>query len=640
MIKYLKNQTLEAILWLFSSLIIVSALVYRIYALNWIGVIISLVLALSFWLGLISLISRGTNYPARTKIQVKLIGGWNLILLIAYPLIALGALYVLWQSRSDGALVSPWTVVPGYFFLLYGLATAILLTLIIRAQKNTALHSLNFILIAIHYLLSFIVAVIVYKIGYGYDPFVHQATMELIDKQGAVDPKPFYYLGQYGLIITIHKLTGLSIIILDKLLVPVLAALFIPLALKTFIRKHFANNPWSQLLFLTALIIPFGFFILSTPQNLAWFFLLLAVLYSSTDYRLTLVLALATCLIHPLAGIPALALGLLLLTQHYSLKIGPMLTKMSYIITWLLVFLGIPLAFYLSGQAQITWSLNSYSSFLITLAPHFSLPYQESWWLNLVYFFGQNLQLIITLLILSGVIIIYRRHDNNFKLTAPLIIAIATLGAYFLVSQLSFNLIAYEQNDFAQRLIKLIVILCLPAIIIFLENLTDKVLEQNKFYRRSALLLLIALITTSLYLSYPRSDHYYNSKAYAVSASDQLAVNWIESQATKPYIVLANQQTSAMALRTFGFNRYQNGVYFYPIPTSGPLYQYFLSMVYDQASRETMTEAINLAQVDEAYFVLPKYWWAFSQILAEAKLSADSWQKIGEGQSYVFKYTR
>jgi len=640
MIKYLKNQPLEATLWLFSSLIITSALVYKVYSLNWIGVIISLVLALSLWLGLIRLISQKAEYTPQSKIQLKSLGTWDLILLITYPIIILGALYLLGQSRSDEALVSPWTTVPGYFFVLYFSATAILLSLIIRAQKNTVLHSLNLILIVIHYLLSFIIAVIVYKIGYGYDPFIHQATMDLIDKQGAVEPKPFYYLGQYGLIVTIHKLTGLSIVILDKLLVPVLAAIFLPLALNTFIKKHFTNNTWSQLLLLTVLIIPFGFFILSTPQNLAWLFLALTVLYSAIDYRLALILALATCLIHPLAGIPAVALGLLLLVNHYRPKVNQKIIKISYRAIFLLVLLGIPTAFYLSGQSEIVLSLNSYSSFLITLAPHLALPYKETWLLNLMYFYGQNLQLFITLLILSGSIIIYRRHSNNLKLTAPLLIAVATLGAYFLVSQLSFNLIAYEQNDFAKRLIMLIVILCSPAIIMALENLTAKILTQNKFYRFSALILLLSLITTSLYLSYPRADHYYNSKAYAVSASDQLAVNWIEKQTTNPYIVLANQQTSAMALRTFGFNRYYNNIYFYPIPTSGPLYQYFLDMVYNEASSETMNEAMDLAQVNEAYFVLPKYWWAFSQILAEAKLSADSWEKIGDGQSYVFKYTK
>jgi len=640
MIKYLKTKPLEALLGLFSTVIIVSAGVYKIYALNWTGVIISLVLGLVFWLGFIKIVAKNTVYNSKEKIQIKSlkIGHW--ILIISYLLISLAALYTLWQSRSGEALVSPWAVIPNYFFILYALATAILLFLIIKAQNNKTLYSLNLILISLHYLFSFIIAVIIYKIGYGYDPFIHQATMELIDKQGAVEPKPFYYLGQYGLLVIIHKITGLSLVILDKLLVPIMAALFLPLALNDFINKYFSKNKYRQLLFLIALVIPFSFFILSTPQNLAFLFLLLAVLYGATNYRLTLVLALAACLIHPLAGVPALVLSLLLIINHNQFRINKSLIKIGYLVLFILAFLGLPLAFYLSGQSQLVWNLNSYSSFLISLAPTLSLPYKETWLLNLAYFYGQNLQLIITLLILAGAYLTYRRHRQDFKLTAPLSVALAVLGSYFLVSQLSFNLIAYEQNDFARRLIMLVVILSFPAILLTLGNLTGRIFEQNKFYKISWLIILTTLITASLYFSYPRQDHYYNSKAYAVSTSDQEAVNWIENQTKNPYIVLSNQQTGAMALRSFGFDRYYHNLYFYPIPTSGPLYQYFLDMVYVQANRETMNKAMDLAQVNEAYFVLPKYWWAFNKILAEAKLSADSWQKIDGGQIYIFKYIR
>ncbi|MEI7620288.1 MAG: hypothetical protein WCJ57_01815 [Candidatus Falkowbacteria bacterium] len=632
--KYLKTKPLEALLSLFSAIIIISALVYRVYALDWVGVIISLILALSFWLGFIKIISKNAEYPEQKENKTLRIK--DKILISAYTVLNLSSLYILWQSRSDGALVSPWAVVPSYFFIMYFLATIILLLLLTKIQRK----KVSYLLIASHYLLSFIIAVLVYKIGYGYDPFIHQATMDLIDKQGAVEPKPFYYLGQYGLLIIIHKLSGLSLVILDKLLVPVIAATFLPLALNSFISKYFKDKDYSQILFLVALIIPFNFFILSTPQNLAFLFLLLSVIYSSIDYRFTLILALAACLIHPLAGIPALALGLLLFIYHYRLKINKNLVKIGYLGLFLGVFLGLPIAFYLSGQSQLTLSLNSFSSSLITLLPNLSLPYKETWILNLAYFYGQNLQLIITLLIISGAALTIRHHGRDFKLIFSLLMAIAVLGSYFLVSQLSFNLISYEQNDFAQRLLMLIIIFSFPAILLTLGNLTEKIFNQDKFYKISLLIFLSALITASLYISYPRQDHYYNSKAYAVSASDQEAVNWIENQTNNPYIVLANQQTGAVALRSFGFNRYYNNLYFYPIPTSSPLYQYFLDMVYVQANQKTMNEAMKLAQVDEAYFVLPKYWWAFNKVLAEAKLSADYWQKIGDGQIYIFKYTK
>ena len=46
---------------------------------------------------------------------------------------------------------------------------------------------------------------------------------------------------------------------------------------------------------------------------------------------------------------------------------------------------------------------------------------------------------------------------------------------------------------------------------------------------------------------------------------------------------------------------------------------------------------MGLAGVNEAYFVLNKYWWAFAKILDEAKLEADSWQEFNN-EVFVFKY--
>ncbi|MCD4693784.1 hypothetical protein K8R62_00290, partial [bacterium] len=81
-------------------------------------------------------------------------------------------------------------------------------------------------------------------------------------------------------------------------------------------------------------------------------------------------------------------------------------------------------------------------------------------------------------------------------------------------------------------------------------------------------------------------------------------------------------------------------IYFYPIPTSGQLYQYYLDMVYKYPGRKTIEEAMNFTGVYEAYFVLNKYWWAFDKIKEEAKMEADSWKKIGNEDIYIFKYFR
>ena len=152
------------------------------------------------------------------------------------------------------------------------------------------------------------------------------------------------------------------------------------------------------------------------------------------------------------------------------------------------------------------------------------------------------------------------------------------------------------------------------------------------------------LISVSLYSSYPRYDHYFNSHGYSVCKSDLKAVSWINDNSQEDFIVLANQQTSVASLYSFGFKKYyqidKEEIFYYPIPTGGSLYQYYLDMVYEKPNKKTMDAAMNLTGVNIGYFVLNKYWWAFDKILAEAKLEANSWQEIDNGEVYVFKFRK
>jgi hypothetical protein len=119
-----------------------------------------------------------------------------------------------------------------------------------------------------------------------------------------------------------------------------------------------------------------------------------------------------------------------------------------------------------------------------------------------------------------------------------------------------------------------------------------------------------------------------------------------ELASSTPYIVLANQQVSAAAIRQFGFKgRYlidQNNkeIYFYSIPTGGTLYQYFLYASYESANRENMIMAMDFAKVNRAYLIINQYWWASQKIIEEAKISSNNWYKINNGSNYLFEYIR
>lgn len=618
----------QYILAFFCLTAISGGLVYRVYALNWLGVGLSLLLLLVSGLSLAYLAKKFNLTLAPAAEAVVTLSTYNLPLVAIYLLLEVIGFFVLFNSSTVTSIISPWQVVPNYFFIVYLLATGCLLFLLVRRVKCPLFY------IILHYFLALSVVWLVYRIGYGYDFFIHQATLELIDKQGLVLPKPNYYLGQYGLIIIFHKLFGFSILWLNRLLVPVLAAFFLPLAIYPLVKK-----PQSCLAVLIPLVLPFAFLTFSTPQNLAYLFLLLAIIYSLNlasrfNYLLIFLLAGAALLIQPIAGLPAIFfLAYLIISRAVNFKFRKVLTAL---ILGMNAF-SLPLAFYFLEKNNLTLGRFSWNNLFSW--PSFSLAGQENVILNFIYLYEFNFKIIFSILVLIGLLIYFKKRTEllNYR---PFIIFSPTLFlAYFLIKLLPFNfLIDYERGDYAARVLLIASLFLLPFAWLTLNELIDRVAIRNNFARLSWFIFAGLLITTALYLSYPRIDHYYNSRGYSTGGADLAAVKWIEQTSHSDYIVLADQQVSAAALYQFGFAKYYNNYFYYPVPTSGPLYQLYLDMVYKNPDRATMNKALELTRVKTGYFVLNKYWWAFAKILAEAKYSADSWQSFDNGQVYVFEY--
>ena len=219
------NNIFDYLLLIISLTAIFSAGIYYIYALNWASILVIIILtAVSFLLLRPYLFKRHSNEEKdlqhNTSYTYKnYLNYWPYFF---YLITANISFYFLYISQSDKALISPWQTINSSFFIFYAISSLILVFILLKS-KFSAIGKL--ICLSIHYFLSFSVAAIVYKIGYGFDPFIHQATMELIDKNGLVTPKPFYYLGEYGLILVLHRLSGLSIYLLNKFLVPVFGAI-------------------------------------------------------------------------------------------------------------------------------------------------------------------------------------------------------------------------------------------------------------------------------------------------------------------------------------------------------------------------------------------------------------------------------
>lgn len=669
-IKQIKSD-LSLVAWIFLALIpIFGTLIYYIYALNNLGIILSLILSIIAGLFVFKFVKNErqkfeteiletrSNLKQGSKLLTPSLLGSILtpVLFIIFVLLSFRELF---QAGFDKALISPWQVINPNFFLLYGLS-ALLLIIIIKQKK--ILNSFKLILLTIFYFLSFSVALITYLIGYGFDPFIHQATIEYIAENGLILPKTPYYLGQYSLIIILDKLVNLfnsiSLISLEsihKLLVPILTALTLPTLFWNFLKKEGRGRRAALITILGILIIGFSPFIVTTPQNLSYLFLIILVFFTLREKSLlmSLLFASASILIHPLTGLPAFGFILFALYEKKKDSLKPYFKKISLILIWLINTIALPLALYLSGGTKLDFSkLETTISELFQLFFGLKGAGQENIFLNLNYFLNFNQALIILIIIVSASSYFYlklaqKNNKNSLVIFKALSFSsLALIISYLLSNFIVFNdVIFYEQTGYAKRILTIIIIFNLPFILIGFKDLISISLKKSLFTQITWALFLTIILTSSLYNSYPRLDEYTNSRGYNTSINDLRAVNSVaeknKNNGGDEYIVLANQQVSAAALKTFGFNNYldidNKQIYFYPIPTGGDLYQYYLKAVYNKPDKKTLNEAMKFAQVKEVYLIINKYWNRSAELINEAKFEADELWSI-DNEIFIFRY--
>ena len=624
--------TINKLPWLLTGLSVISisgALVYLAYNLNWLGLIGSLIISagLLWWRRADISWPRWSDYKSITASLFDNQRGGSKAWPIVYALAWLASLVWLWLSRTDQAIQSPWQALPPLFFAYYLLLTA--------AAYHIASRANNYLILGLHYFLSFGVLAIIYTIGYGFDPFVHQAALDKINTAGSITPKTLYYSGQYSLIIISHRLTALPLAWLNKFLVPILAAALLPAVWHRSAARLWPERPTVAALWL--LVLPFTFLTITTPQNLAYLLAVAALLLGlsaeqKNDWQLAGLLVLWATLTQPLAGWPtALVLASLFIRQHARAK-----KEIWYAALLALNAVSLP--------ALLFWSTDSYldaAAGLINIKQLVTglavqIPNYETWLLNFVYLLGRNYLWLIILLAGGGLYWLLTQRGRNwgvylisFGHSLTMLIAGALTGLIHFR-----QLIDYNQNDYAQRFLIMAVIFLLPLIITSVYGLNRRARPGW-----STAPLLAAIITANLYLSYPHQDNYQDNRGWPVTASDLAAVEWIQQDAAgQDYVVLANQQVSAAALSRFGFAKYYGDVFYYPLPTGAPLYEYYLAML-KQPNQQTVQAAMALAKVKRAYFVVNDYWWAADKIKAEAGLTAARQQSLPQGRDTVFVYT-
>ncbi|MEK7183201.1 MAG: hypothetical protein AAB776_01060 [Patescibacteria group bacterium] len=529
---------------------------------------------------------------------------------------------------------SLWSVLEPFTLIALGLATACTLALILRRRSAY----LALILLAALLFSATSVAAAMYGLGYGFDPFLHRATVSHIAEHGTITPKPLYYIGQYALELIGVKLFALPLAALDAFLVPFLAAFGIVIALAG--RQASLKAP--SIMLASLLFLPLAAFVQTTPQALAFVFTAWTLFTYPRPRLVPAIFALAAVITHPLAGIGAIVYVVLIslddLPDRYrSLGLASIAT------VTLAAAVAVPLAFVAQAKlAHLSLSFSLQNIFKLWQLPISSfLTTQYNAWGDTAYFFIGNTFLIVLVLAIIGIILTPKTKSGWY---VPGLVA-AAMFMNFIILSLSFDftfLIAYERLDFALRLLTLTTLFLLPYVAVLFSLIWAKLQTAPVGLRVGLVVLLSIFFVSNVYAAYPRHDNYARSSGFNVGPADFEAVTAIEqSAAGQDYIVLSNQALASAAIQELGFKQYyHDDIFFYPIPTGGPLYQHFLTMVEERPSTDTITAAMDLAGVDLAFFAVHDYWWQAPQIIENTKTLADDWFAVSDNAVTIFIFTR
>lgn len=567
------------------------------------------------------------------------------------PLLACyGVLVQLMLTRAtDDALGSPWLLFGQNFFLLFGIATALLIAHI-ATHKHAWTTRLALVL---HTGVVVGVLAIVYKLGFGYDPFLHRAAQQTILDQGIILPRTPFYIGQYVSVVGFVHLLHLPLKLVDIALVPLITTLALPLiALRSF-QDSGLSFKQAALGSLLLLLFPLSYLTVTTPFNFATLLTLLTILQAlplalqqktrTGSVPLLWLTALAATATHLLAGTFAVLL---------CVAVWIVQSKKGSTITWSLFTLVsgivIPLLLALYNTVLLNSPLQPLSSLWTNTASFLSLfqrPYyyidrDPSLLLELIY----GWEMLIPIIIVAGAVLYVLRKKKTellpfFLLPIALLLSVYLISTWIVHPQLS----TYEQLQFAERLRHLTILFILPvAIIAFTQLIT----MRKKWTLAFLIIILSPLATASWYLTHPQRNEMVHFPGYNVTAADMEMARVLETRVPdgETYVVLSNILTAAASIEQFGFRHYfetaEGTLFYYAIPSGGPLAKAYGEMLYEGQKRSTIDYVFDLTGADRVYFLVHHYWAGAPAIRDGARASADTVIEVGEGRIVGFEYLR
>lgn len=501
--------------------------------------------------------------------------------LIALPalLIALLAL----QSRTGEPILSVWQTLSPSIFIIYGVL--IFNFLFFKDWSTNREKLLGAILI---YFTSTMLSAIIFKEGFGFDPFIHRSAVNALISEGLINPLTPLYSGQYASIGTLNIITGIPLKILDIWLLPVLSATLLPLAV-------FSKNPGKTVHYLAPLAIPYMLLTFTVPFSYTFLILLInTYILSNEPTKRDLQVLLFTNFVgifwHPLIMIgSSLFISILLTERAGDFKIPALIKILSPLsIPALIIIYQIKNGGYIDPLGPIF----NLDLFLELFRNPFAIWNNEillSY--RALYAFRYFFPMLLTLAFL-----ILSKREEKFRNIAYLQIGLL-LAIYAISTLFYFNdIVPQEQREFSLRLLQGVYSMSFIALLGLTNNL--------KY-------LLVPILVANWFFTYPQYNAINPYTSPSVSSYDKKAVQYIHENTEGPYIVLSNQMMSASALETYGFHEYvtidDSQSLWYPIPTGAKLYDYYFETYFYEA-RPILKKLQEKLPNHQIYLAFHNYW--------------------------------
>ncbi|MFA5946959.1 MAG: hypothetical protein WC813_02960 [Patescibacteria group bacterium] len=543
---------------------------------------------------------------------------------------------------------SPWLVINSANLLWLFIPAVCAAVLLIGGREDGAspvrtAAGFGVIVITLFSALSFAAAA--YPLGFGFDPFLHRATIQHIAEHGTITPKPLYYIGEYVIELFAMKVLHLPLMLVDVFLVPLLAATLIPAAvfLRAIRQGGASPAPTAAIL----LFLPIAAFVQTTPQALAFVFTTVAILITQntkTDSGvknpafpiIPSIFAVAALTAHPIAGL--LAVFFVVLNFLADKK------RAWFIWTSVLATFALPFAF-------IAQSFKAHQPFgiqipglheiaALPLSSFFGTHFNA--WGDTAYLVIGNMFLVTVTIGIFGAWRMHKGAPQGASVRWIPLICAGIAFSNFLILGLFFEfpfLISYERTDFAARMLTLTVLFLMPYMPYAMTRAKGGASPALTARRAFGVAIVGVVFVSSVYGAFPRYDAYASSAGFNVTKADFDAVKAIEEYAAgRDYVVLANQATSSAAISTLGFKKYYHGdIYFYPIPTGGQLYQLYLAMA-DKPREAIIDKARALTGAQLVFFVMDDYWWDSKRVVEQTKTITDITWTFGDHEVMVMVF--